>query len=115
MIDFACKQFKLDEVVKCGLGMTKADMVVFKFLVANLTEEFTTEELSKKLGLNLTTIQRAVKKLHEAEVLHRTQKNLEGGGYLFYYHSKGKKKIKEIVMSIISKWVGKVDEEFLNW
>ena len=111
MIDFACKQFDLDEIIKCALSLSKADLKIMKFLMKNDEKSFTSEELSKKLELDITTVQRGVKKLNEKDVLLRQQKNLGGGGYLFYYRIKGKKAINELIMGIVHRWVGKVEAE----
>ena len=115
MIDFACKRFNLDEIFKCGLGLTKADSKVMNFLVKNSIESFTTEEISEQLGLNLTTIQRAVKKLHEKEIIERKQENLSGGGYKFRYEIRSKKEIRTVMMNIVHNWVKTVEKELGGW
>jgi predicted transcriptional regulator len=84
MIDFACKQFVVDDIVKCSLGLAKADLRVLKHL-ATVRERLSTDAISSDLRLDLSTVQRAVKKLHEQEVVIRFQENLSGGGYVFYY------------------------------
>lgn len=115
MIDFACKQFSLDEVLKCSLGLSKADFGVFKFLVENDDDVFTTEKISKKLGLNLSTVQRAVKKLFEKQLLKRYQVNLDNGGYVFQYQIKPKKEIREVVMGIVSSWSHTFESALNKW
>ena len=50
MIDFACKKFDLEEVIKCVLGLSKSEFRLLKFL-ENYKKKSTTEELSKKLKL----------------------------------------------------------------
>lgn len=115
MIDFACKSFKLEEVIKCGLGLSRADCKLMQFLIEYDEHEFTTEELAKKLGFNLSTVQRSVKKLHEKEVIYRKQENLSGGGYIFLYKSKEKKVIRKIIMDVVEGWVKKVKAEFDRW
>ena len=115
MIDFACKTFMLDEIIKCSFGITKADFKVLDFLVKHDAKWFTTEELSEKLQLNLTTIQRAVKKLFEQEVVKRKQNNLENGGYIYIYQIKEKRLLREKIMDIIEKWKKNVETALTNW
>jgi len=115
MIDFACKTFLLDEIIKCSLGITKADFKVMDFLVKNHEKFYTTEELSQELKLNLTTIQRAVKKLFEQKIVQRKQNNLDNGGYVFIYRIVPKKEVKETIMKIIDKWKENVETALEKW
>ena len=115
MIDFACKQFNLDEIIKCAFGLSKADLKIMKFLMKNENKSFTTDEISAKLLLDLTTIQRGVKKLSEKNVILRTQENLDKGGYVFIYRIKSRKAISETVMKIVNNWSKKVEYELNSW
>ena len=114
MIDFACKQFKLDEVIKCGLGLTKADIKLIEMFLDE-SEWNTTSEIAQKLGFNLSTIQRSVKRLYEKGVLLRIQENLDSGGYLFLYKIKTKVALKELIMKIVNNWVKAVEKELDQW
>jgi len=115
MIDFACRKFNLDEIIKCGLGLTKAELVIMNYFVKNPRVEFTSNEVSKELKLNLTTIQRAAKKLHEKKIILRHQKNLGSGGYIYTYEASQKKEVREILKAIIKKWSYNVQNEIDNW
>ena len=114
MIDFACKTFKLEDIIKCGLGLTKADVNILKFLI-NLNKETNSEFISKKLNLDLSTVQRSVKKLSEREIIFRYQTNLDNGGYIFTYKSKSKKVIAKIINEVVSKWHKRVETELNRW
>ena len=111
MIDFACQKIDLNDVVKCGLGLTKSDLFIFNFMRNNSTEWFSTEDIAKKVKLNLSTVQRAVKKLREAEVLILKQQNLENGGYIFLYQAENKNKIRKVILKIAESWIKKVEAE----
>lgn len=115
MIDFACKRFDLREIIKCSLGLTKADCKLMMFLIKDYKDWHTTEDLSKKLKINLSTAQRAVKKLTERGIVIRSQENLTGGGYVYIYKVKNKKEISQIIMNIVGDWVKKVESEFDKW
>jgi predicted transcriptional regulator len=115
MIDFACKQFNLNEIIKCGLSLTKAELEVFNYFIQNQKSECTTSLISKKLNLNLTTIQKAVKKLYEKEIILRHQKNLSNGGYVYTYECATKKRIREVLKSIIKNWSEQVEKAIDRW
>ncbi|RME53421.1 MarR family transcriptional regulator [Candidatus Woesearchaeota archaeon] len=110
MIDFACKRFSLDEVIKCSLGLTKAEFAILKHFIKQSQERFSTKELAEALAIDQSTVQRAVKKLHEKNVLDRYQINLDGGGYLFTYQLKGKAHLRRIIKNIIQGWVATVED-----
>ena len=115
MIDFACKQFDLGDIIKCGLSLTKTEFKIMEFFLKNASKEFTTPLLSKKLNLNLTTIQKAVKKLSERNIIIRHQKNLEKGGYIYTYKCGLKSDIRKIIKNIIRNWSNKVEERIDKW
>ena len=115
MIDFACQQFDLTTIIKCSLNLTKADFKVMVFMTQNNSDWFTSEQLSKKLKLNLSTIQRAVKKLHEKSLAERNQNNLDNGGYIYIYKSKPKEEISAIIMKIVHNWASTVESELKRW
>jgi len=74
-----------------------------------------TEQIAILVELDLSTVQRSVKKLHEKGILIRSQNNLDGGGYSFIYKINNKKEIKELIMGIVSKWAVKVEQELEEW
>jgi len=115
MIDFACKKFDLDDIMKCGLGLTKAEFEIMQFFVHNRDKKLTSADLSESLELNLTTIQKAVKKLSEKNIVKRYQKNLDGGGYIYLYQCNSKKNIRDILKSIIRNWSKVVEDKINEW
>ena len=115
MIDFACKEFNIDEIIKCGLGITKAEYKILNYFTDTSGDWHTTEDISNELKLNLSTIQRGVKKLHEKDVLERAQNNLSGGGYTFVYKIKKRKEIRKLIIDIIHGWVSRVESEIQKW
>ena len=115
MIDFACKEFDLEDIIKCGLGLTKTEFSIFKYFLNHKGKELITSEISKELKLNLTTIQKATKKLHEKGILIRHQKNLNNGGYVYTYEIESKQKIRFVIKKLIKNWSNKVEEEIDKW
>ncbi|HLD55272.1 MAG TPA: HTH domain-containing protein [Candidatus Nanoarchaeia archaeon] len=115
MVDFACKKFIFDDILKCSLGLTKKEFNVLKYLIDNSDMELTTLKIKDKLNLNLTTIQKAVKKLSEKKILLKCKKNLDYGGYIYVYEVNYKSQIKIIIKEIIKNWNKKVEEEIDKW
>ena len=114
MIDFACKQFDLKEIVKCSFGLTKSEYNLLRFLLEN-NKQFTTEELAKELKLDKSTIQRGVKSLHQKGLVSRGQINQSVGGYVFLYRIKDREFLIRKMVEIIDGWSEGVKKEIRNW
>ncbi len=114
MIDFACKKFDIEEVIKCSLGLSKSEFRLLKFFIEK-GKQFTTDELAKALKLDKSTIQRSVKKLHEKNLVTRGQINQTIGGYLFTYRIKDKDKIRKIILDTVEGWVEVFRENIAKW
>jgi predicted transcriptional regulator len=115
MIDFACKEFKVEDVIKYALNLTKSDLTVMKYFLSENEHGVDTESLSKALNLDISTIQRSVKKLHEKEILQRSQQNLDGGGYIFRYKINSRAEVKNIIMNGVSSWAERLVQELEKW
>ena len=114
MIDFACKKFNLDEVVKCILMLSKSEFKILKFLSEH-DGKFITEVLSKKLNLDKSTIQRSIKRLHEKGLVSRSQINQNVGGYVFLYKIKDKGAVKKIITDTLDGWVEIFRKKLSGW
>jgi predicted transcriptional regulator len=114
MIDFACKQFSLQEIIKCGLGLTKTELLILQFFLKH-DSYICTKSIASKLSLDESTVQRAVKKLHEANMLVKSQENFSGGGYQYLYKAVSKEQIAEKILQTIEVWKKKVQIAFTQW
>ncbi len=114
-MDFACKEFQVEDIIKCALNLTKADLKVMKYFLKETDQWAETYFLSKTLTLDISTIQRSVKKLHEKEILQRSQQNLDGGGYVFRYKIHSRTKIKNIIMIVVNSWADRLGQELEKW
>jgi predicted transcriptional regulator len=110
MIDFACKKFDLNQVIKCSLGLTKSEFIVLQYFIRN-SGYFKSDEVARETKFDLSSIQRAVKKLHEKGLITRSQENLKGGGYVFSYSFKGKKELIDNIMGTVNGWSNRVESE----
>jgi len=82
-------------------NISKADCKIFEYMLSHDKTTFTSFKLSEKIHLHLTTIQRAMKKLHGCNLIDRYQINLEGGSYIFKYKLKPFKKLEGILIDEI--------------
>ena len=114
-MDFGCKRFNLDEVVRCSLNLTKAEFKILEFLMKNHAKKFESSDIAKALKLDRSTVQRSMKKMTEKNIVRRSQINLEGAGYTFVYCICNKQEIKIFIKSIIRGWVDKFDSEIERW
>ena len=114
MIDFACKRFEIDEIIRCSLGLTKSDLKIMDFLLKNSKKQFSSLNLSEKMSLDISTIQRSVKSLHEKNIIVRNQVNLAKGGYTYVYMIRDKEDIKKKLVGILKGWFEKAEKEVRN-
>lgn len=114
-VDFACKNIKIENIIKCSFNLSKADMELFKFFLRNENKAFSSNELKKELEFELSTIQKGLKRMYDSQILNKTQKNLEKGGYIFEYNIKSKTEIKKIILEIVNIWVEEVGNKFCDW
>lgn len=71
-------------------------------------------QISEKMNLERTTVQKAVKNLVEKNLIKRTQKNLVNGGYVFLYRIESKDEIKSRMKKIIGEWCKGVEKTIDN-
>lgn len=113
MIDFACKKLDLNEVMRCGFGITKTEQELLNFLINS--DWRTASHVAKHLGISLATAQRSLKNLHEKNLIERMQLNLDKGGYLFSYRARDKSFIKSEIKIILDGWIKNVDSSLQKW
>ena len=95
------------------LELPKADVKVFNFI--NDYEPIIPSEdyipldatdIADGLKLNITTVQRALKRLYDLNMIIRSKQNLGGGGYVFLYYKQAefiiKKAIKDEFMRLLA-------------
>lgn len=113
-MEFACRKIDLGQIIKCSLGLTRAEYRIFQQYL-KLNKEASLQELSEKTKLDRTTIQKASKKLLQKGLLSRSQKNREKGGYEYLYKIAKKQEIREKVRSIIRSWWENFDSSMEHW
>lgn len=115
MINFACKKVDLNEVIRCSLNLTKAEFKILDFFMKNSSKRFESKEIAVELGLELSTVQRSMKKMSEKGVIRRSQINLEKAGYTYSYCLCDKKEIKDLIKKTVNGWMGSFEKEIGRW
>jgi predicted transcriptional regulator len=110
-INFACKRFEIDDIIRCSLGLSKSDLKILNFLMKYSDKSLTSSDISKKLNLDVSTVQRGIKGLYGKEIVNRKQFNLKNGGYTYVYQIKNKQDIKKRILKIINIWVKQAESE----
>jgi predicted transcriptional regulator len=113
-MNFACKKIELEELVKCSFDLNKTEYKVMTFLL-RAGGKHTVASISKKMGLERTTVQKALKGLMDKKLAKRVQRNLSRGGYLFLYEIDEKENIKKRQKEIVYNWYKSVEKEIDNW
>ncbi len=112
VLEFACKRFEIDEVLKCSFGLNKTEFLILKKL---LSREKKVDELSSELGKDKSTIQRSLQKMLNKGIVKRSQRNLKKGGYVFYYKSINKQLIKEHINKLFENFRRIVNKTINEW
>jgi predicted transcriptional regulator len=113
-LNFVCRLITLEQILHCSFGLNKTEISILKHLLSTKNEE-TIEEIMKEVSKDRTTVQRAVKRLFEKELIKRRQLNLGKGGYQFIYSSKPKSELKEKVFKIFHTFEENVGAEIQKW
>lgn len=100
MIDFACEQVDPNQIIRCALGLSKAEQRVLQAL----GDMMNTKQLAETVSCSISLAQRRMKALHEKELVTRRQINLDNGGYEYRYQALPSKEIKQLIQQRIEKW-----------
>ncbi|MBC8444207.1 MarR family transcriptional regulator [Candidatus Woesearchaeota archaeon] len=113
-VSFACKHIEFAEIIKCSFDLNKTEYNLLLFLI-NSKRELDIKEISEKLSLDRSTIQKAMKLLTQKDLVKRIQTNLENGGYVFFYIVKNKQEIKSKILQSVDNWHNSVKKLIINW
>ncbi len=111
-LEFACKVFKVDEVLRCSFGLNKTEYLILRKL---LTKELSANQLSKFIKKDQSTIQRSLKKLLAKKLVKRRQVNLSKGGYEFLYKTISKEVIKNQMREMFDNFKKLVTNTINEW
>ena len=114
MISFACQDIEFKDLLRCSFVLNKTEYNVFMFLLKT-DKWYSASNLGKIMNLDRTTVQKAIKKLTEKNLVTRHQENLDKGGYRFHYKIKNKLEIKQRMLKIVENWYNEVNKEISRW
>ena len=114
MISFACQDIEFKDLLRCSFALSKTEYNVMMFLLKT-EKEYRAEIIGQMMHLDRTSVQKAIKKLAEKDLVFRQQINLEKGGYTFEYKIKNKTEIKRRMEKIVEDWHKEVISEINRW
>lgn len=112
-MEFACKKIDVQDIIACSLGLKKSEYKVFEVMLHS--DHVSLKDLSKKLNLDRTTLQKILKRFTDNELVERFQENLDNGGYIFAYKIKGKDVLKKRIHAAIEKWHEAAKQSIDKW
>lgn len=112
-VNFACKRFPIDQVLRCAFGLSNPEFRVLKTLLSR--GELSVEEIAKAMGKDRTTVQRAIPGLVKKGLVKRRQYNLETGGYQYHYLPQDRDAIKARIQEQYDNFTRIVREEIERW
>jgi predicted transcriptional regulator len=99
---------------KCILGLNQTESKVFGYIMKS--NDVSTTELTDKLQMDRSSIQRAVQSLSDLKIIHRKSKsmkdyveekqlkNLNKKGYVYVYNAANMESIKKEFRILLDKW-----------
>ena len=114
-MEFACKKIDVKDIIACSLGLKKSEYKVFEALLENRDDHMSLKDLSRKLDLDRTTLQKVLKRFTENELVLRFQENLDTGGYIFVYKIKDKSILKKRIHKAIDGWYDTAKQAVEKW
>ncbi len=112
MFEIACKTFTIDDLLRCSYNLNKNELRVLRYLLQNGKADV--KEISSKLNLERSTVQKILSKLLEKKLVSRMQINLHKG-YKYYYVVKNPNEIKKEVMALLDRWYERAKNVLNTW
>ena len=103
-----CRRLSFDDVLKCSLGLSNSQANTLKTIV-RMRENFTVDELAKKLKKDRSIAQRHLSALGTKGVVFRLQRNRNRGGYEYVYRPIEKTEMKRILKQGVKQFTFQVE------
>lgn len=104
----------LKEIIMCSFSLNKTEYQTLLILLKQ-SEALSIGEIAKLVKLERSTVQKAISKLKDKDLVDRRQINLSGGGYHFIYAAKDHDEIKSELKTIVQGWHKSVIEAINEW
>ena len=106
------KSICCDDVIQCIFNLNDLDIKTFHLIKKN--KELSTNEISKKLKKERSTIQRSLQRLLCSGLCEKKSNNLKHGGYYYSYSIKNQENIKKNLEKCIDNWYKKMKDTIKN-
>ncbi len=113
-LSFACKRIDFRDIVMCSFELNKTEYNLFLFLIKQ-KDSLSASDVGEELGKDRTTIQKAIKRLVEKNLVQKHQVNLDAGGYTFVYSIKNKEELRHNILNIVNSWHKNVVNSVKKW
>jgi predicted transcriptional regulator len=114
MVKYLCKEFSIDEIIKCSFNLSDSELKVFLELMKCKTS-VCVNVVAKKLNKDRSTIQKLIAKLIDKKIIKKTRKTLDDGGHIFYYSIIDKSELKKTICKTLDCWYCNVKKEVFRW
>ncbi len=114
MIQFMCKQADFKELIMCSFGISKGSYRIMVELLKN-KEWQSIKQLQKTLGVERSSVQKALSELLSKKLVKRRQINQEKGGYFYIYKCINRQELKSRMINIIDEWTRNIKLEIEAW
>jgi len=101
MISFACTSVDIRDIVMCSFDITKTE---YELLFSTTNEARTINDIAGQQRLERSTVQKAIARLHQKELLQRHQRNLSTGGYQYVYSAIDRQRLKDRLLKAVDGW-----------
>ena len=113
-ISFACQNIDFKDVIMCSFSLNKTEYALLIFLLGQ-QGRLSATSIGKHLNKDRTTVQKAIKKLVDTQLVSKYQINLESGGYTFVYAVKEKEELRRRILQIVQAWSDNVVAAVKSW
>lgn len=113
-ISFACQTIDFKDLLRCSFDLNKTEYILFKYLITQ-DDSLSVSAIGQATGKDRTTVQKAMKKLIQQNIVHKHQVNLDHGGYTFVYAIRDKEFLRRRMLSVVENWYNQVLQEINQW
>lgn len=93
----------MDDLLRCSFGLTKTELSLLKHYLQH-PGTMTVKELSERLSLERSGVQKAISTLVEKGLVERRQVNNDRGGFFYSYALVDREKIADRSARLIEAW-----------
>jgi predicted transcriptional regulator len=92
---------KPSDLLCCAFGLQSSEIDTY---FALLSRSKTAEEISSDLGLDRSTVQRALKSLLQKQLVLREMRHIQRGGYYYVYSALSTNEVRKQILDELDLW-----------